>query len=124
MPPTNPRQGLALGGIAALCVALTGCTNLIGLTGFSTRADGGAAGQADPGAEAEASDAGPDAASDASCSDDATCYACAPTTTPQFLNACTGATCVPFDDVGRLTLLLPDGALPPLPALPADAGSE
>jgi hypothetical protein len=125
MPPTNSRRGLALGGITALtsvCVALAGCTNLIGLTGFSTESDGGAVGHVDANTVAETSG---DAGTDVSCTDDdATCYACAPTTTTQFLNACTGATCVPFDDVGRLTLLLPDGALPPLPAPPADAGTE
>ena len=42
------------------------------------------------------------------------CYACAPATVPEFENACSGATCVPFDDT-RLTKLLPDGGLPPLP---------
>lgn len=44
------------------------------------------------------------------------CYPCAPTLTVQFLNACTSATCVPFDDSTRVTHLLADGALPPLPA--------
>ena len=43
------------------------------------------------------------------------CYACAPQTNAQFLNSCTGATCVPFDD-SRVTKLLPDGGLPPVPA--------
>lgn len=42
------------------------------------------------------------------------CYACAPTSTPQFESACTGSTCVPFDDT-RLTNLTADGGLPPLP---------
>jgi hypothetical protein len=49
------------------------------------------------------------------------CYACAPATSPQFANACTNSTCVPFDDT-RLTNLLADGALPPVPL--KDASSE
>ena len=43
------------------------------------------------------------------------CYPCAPTTSEQLTNACTSATCVPFDDTTRLTKLLPGGSLPPLP---------
>jgi hypothetical protein len=49
-----------------------------------------------------------------SCTGDAGCYACAPKTTQEFLNACTTAQCEPFDRK-RLTHLLPDGGLPPLP---------
>jgi hypothetical protein len=49
-----------------------------------------------------------------SCTGDAGCYACAPKTNDQFLNACTGAECQPFDKK-RLTHLRPDGGLPPLP---------
>ena len=43
------------------------------------------------------------------------CYACTPTTTQEIENACTGSTCVPFDDATRLTNLTADGGLPPLP---------
>jgi len=43
------------------------------------------------------------------------CFSCAPSATPQFENACTNATCVPFDNKQRLTNLTPDGGLPPLP---------
>ena len=50
------------------------------------------------------------------------CYPCTPTSPIEFLNACTSAACVPFDDATRLTRLLADGGLPPLPS--ADAGSE
>ena len=50
-----------------------------------------------------------------SCVGDGGCYACAPTTTPQFLNHCTGATCTPFNNTARLPLLRADGGLPPLP---------
>jgi hypothetical protein len=66
-----------------------------------------------PGA-AGASDAG---AGDASCTDQdaGSCYACSPKTQAQFLNACTSAACVPFDDQARLTKLTVSGELPPLP---------
>jgi hypothetical protein len=44
------------------------------------------------------------------------CYACAPTTPVQVLDACTDATCEPFPNTTRrLPLLEPDGSLPPLP---------
>jgi len=42
------------------------------------------------------------------------CWACTPTTRDQFLNGCTNATCVPFDN-GRVTKLPADGTLPPVP---------
>jgi hypothetical protein len=42
------------------------------------------------------------------------CFACAPETRTEFLNACTNATCVPFDKA-RITKLPPDGTLPPVP---------
>ncbi len=42
------------------------------------------------------------------------CWACAPESRLEFLNACTNATCVPFDKA-RVTKLLPDGSLPPVP---------
>lgn len=43
------------------------------------------------------------------------CFGCTPKTTGDFQNACSGATCAPFDDAKRLTKLSPDGGLPPLP---------
>ncbi len=43
------------------------------------------------------------------------CFSCAPSATPQFENACTAATCQPFDNKKRLTKLNADGSLPPLP---------
>jgi hypothetical protein len=43
------------------------------------------------------------------------CFSCTPSSTPQFENACTNATCAPFDNKTRLTKLNPDGSLPPLP---------
>ena len=42
------------------------------------------------------------------------CFSCPPTAHSEFLNACTDASCVPFD-TKRLTKLGPDGKLPPLP---------
>lgn len=53
--------------------------------------------------------------SGASCAGDGGCYACAPSTTAQFLNHCTGASCTPFNNTARLPRLLADGGLPPLP---------
>jgi hypothetical protein len=47
------------------------------------------------------------------CQVDGGCYACAPTTNDQFLNACTDAKCTAFDR-SRLTKLV-DGGLPPIP---------
>ncbi len=90
---------------------------------------GASTGDADAGgSDASAGDAdagGSDAADAASCSVDLAtrCYPCAPATQPQFLNACTSAACVPFDDT-RVTLLLPDGGLPPLPMEVEDAGTH
>ena len=51
------------------------------------------------------------------CNNDTTqnCYSCTPTNSEQLANACTSATCVPFDDATRLTKLTADGGLPPLP---------
>lgn len=43
------------------------------------------------------------------------CFSCAPKTTTDFENACTDASCAPFDDAARLTKLTADGGLPPLP---------
>jgi hypothetical protein len=109
----------------AAAVATGACSPVIGLEGYSTRAE-----TVERGEGPTSADAGPDsfaeAAADgtAGCDVDLTtqCYACAPMATPQFLNACTSAQCVPFDDVKRLTHLLPKGGLPPLP--PEDAGSD
>lgn len=43
------------------------------------------------------------------------CNACPPVETLDFENACTSAQCAPFDNKNRLTKLLADGTLPPLP---------
>lgn len=42
------------------------------------------------------------------------CYACEPASPAQLLNACSDATCQPFDNATRLPLLV-DGQIPPLP---------
>lgn len=47
-------------------------------------------------------------------SNGAFCFACPPTTTPEFYNACTSSACEPFDQ-NRVTNLPADGKLPPLP---------
>jgi hypothetical protein len=127
----------------ALGSALIACNALLGLGDFEVElneAEAGlrdsAAGRVrDAGTETQTvattdgrAEATPDstaegAAEAASCSGEAgQCYSCIPTTPIEFLNACTSAACVPFDDATRLTRLLPDGGLPPLPS--ADAGSE
>jgi hypothetical protein len=90
------------------------------------REDGSQAVIADAADESDAAeraaDAATDARSDAGCNvgAGAGCYPCAPTTPAQFLSACTSATCVPFDDMQRLTKLSADGALPPLPPILTD----
>lgn len=55
------------------------------------------------------------AAGSANCvPDGSACYSCPATTTEQFLNHCTNATCTAFDN-SKLTQLAADGGLPPLP---------
>lgn len=43
------------------------------------------------------------------------CFACPPTTTEEFLNACTDVGCLPFDNTQLQGLLLEDGSVPPVP---------
>jgi hypothetical protein len=69
-----------------------------------------------------------DAGSDAGCVGADACYACTPFSYSQFLNACAPASdvCTPFNN-GRVTLMYPDGGLPPVPppdAGPPDGGSQ
>jgi serine/threonine-protein kinase len=54
-------------------------------------------------------DAGSDAGAKASCAVD-------PKTTEQYLNACGDSECIPFDRTRLDGLMLPDGALPPVPS--------
>ncbi len=54
------------------------------------------------------------------------CNACPPKTQAEFLNACTGSACEPFDNKARLTKLTADGGLPKLPphTPPPDASGQ
>jgi hypothetical protein len=49
------------------------------------------------------------------CEGDDGCFACEPTKQAEFLNACTNAACVPYDNAQLEGLLLPDGSVPPVP---------
>ncbi len=110
------------------------CSTVLDLDGYAVKSIDAGSPRTDTTADAAAA-GGHDGAGDvvdggASCDSDptVTCYPCTPTTEVQFLNACTSAACVPFDDRTRLTNLLPDGALPPLRPLtssgPNDAGGQ
>ena len=66
-------------------------------------------GRSDAGSDATATDASFDAAT---CATDAGCWACAPSTTAEFLNQCTASHCSPFKNAQRLPDY--DGGLPPL----------
>jgi hypothetical protein len=127
--------GLTVGWVAAACTTALGLSDYV----FRTTESEGGAQQEGARIEAEASggsdegetripasaEAGIDASGDVTnCDVDLAtqCYPCAPTGAIQFLNACTSATCVPFDDGTRVTGLLPDGALPPLPVQDAGQG--
>jgi hypothetical protein len=122
----------ATAGVAA------GCTTALGLSDYTFPATEPEAGSSDdsatsrpdqaapsPDASSPHDEAGePHAVADAqTCNVDLTvqCYPCAPSSQAQFLNACTSATCVSFDAT-RLTHLLPDGGLPPLPTPAVDGG--
>jgi len=100
------RRRLVLLSVLALAgaIAAWGCNAVLGLGDYQVRADGGTT---PPNCNVDLS---------------TQCYPCAPSNDPQFLNACTGASCVSFDSK-RVTGLLPDGGLPPYPVLaPPDAG--
>lgn len=43
------------------------------------------------------------------------CFACEPTKTEEFLNACTDVACVPYDNSQLDGLLQEDGSVPPVP---------
>ncbi len=104
-------------GLVALATVVLACNSILGLTDFAVTPD-----------PADATDETTIAPGDGSCAEGGTsdadltmvCYPCEPLTTEQLLNACTGAQCVPFART-RLTNLLPDGGLPPLPPA-ADGG--
>jgi hypothetical protein len=122
----------ATAGVAA------GCTTALGLSDYTFPATAPDAGSSDgsvasrpdqaapladaSSAHAEASEPQAEAGAE-TCNVDLTvqCYPCAPSSQAQFLNACTSASCVPFDAT-RLTHLSPDGGLPPLPTPAVDGG--
>lgn len=64
--------------------------------------DGGAGGQGDDGGE------------DCWQTEPRVCFQCEPETNAEFLDACTDSQCVPYDN-SKLSMLLPDGKVPPLP---------
>lgn len=125
--------------LSAAAGASAACSTLLGLGDFSVQSDagGGRDSAEDEDVEGTMSAAANDeavaireasvaASADGDCDVDprVRCYPCAATTQVQFLNACTSGTCVAFDDT-RLTNLLPDGALPPLPvAVTNDGGAQ
>jgi hypothetical protein len=43
------------------------------------------------------------------------CYSCAPSKPVEYLNGCTDATCIPYDNTPLQDLLEPDGSVPPVP---------
>lgn len=61
-----------------------------------------------------AGEQGGDGGSGGSCEGEDGCYSCEPVENEHFLNACTDADCVPFDNVARLPLYN-GGDLPPVP---------
>ena len=126
MTPTARAFPATAAGVRMLATALvaSGCSTLIGLDGYTTRSEAPDGSQIERPVDASADTLAPISADSASCEIDASfeCYACTPTQPSQFLNACTTATCVPFDDSVRLTNLLDDGGLPPLPV--AEAGAD
>jgi hypothetical protein len=99
----------------------SGASGASASTAGSASSAGGAFGDGGPGGGTGEVDAGGDVdaagATGASCTNQAAgnCYTCSPQTSVQFLNACTSAACVPFDDHARLTNLTTGGDLPPLP---------
>jgi hypothetical protein len=123
------RVGAAL--LVAAGISVTACGTMLGLGDYAVKreVDAGTtivdAAAADDDAlvdvgtrdGVDAGSAADSAADSSACDVDLAtqCYACAPTTSLQIVNACTGSTCVPFDDGVRLTNLLGDGALPPVP---------
>ena len=78
----------------AQCAAAFGAASRCGIDGYCT----------DP-ADPACAKTGPDGIA---------CYACAPQTGEEILNAC-GDGCIPFDNRARVPKLSADGGVPPLP---------
>jgi ABC-type phosphate transport system substrate-binding protein len=143
-----PRSGSFFLGVLAPVLALvalvSGCEGILGLGDYSIGgSDGGQDGSdsappvdstappadsaMDSGrADGDAADSGAvtdtGTAQDSgdACNGDGSCYACTPTTTTEFLNACTSSVCVPFDDSMRISGF--DGGFPPITPPVVDAG--
>jgi len=134
----RPKRAASAAFTVWIAGSAMGCNMALGLSGYTFDAvqDGGTpdvrstkvtGSSAPEGGIDSARETGADAAAsvpDASTCDvdlATQCYSCVPTVTVEFLNACTSAACVPFDDT-RVTHLLPDGGLPPLDASNIFAG--
>ena len=118
------RARRSISFFALLASAALGCNAIFGLGDYRVD-DGDAAIDSAVDTASEAGEAAP------SCSMyDAAggqCFPCTPTLDPEFLNACTGAQCVPFDDTTRVRGVLADGGLPPVPdrmVPPTDGGVD
>jgi hypothetical protein len=112
-PPTFPTTG-GSGGSSA---GASGGGSDAGSGGSDAGSGGSSAGSGgDGGAAGTAGTAGTGGAAGAggNCQGENGCYACPPTTLEHYLNRCTGAQCVPFDDAARLPLYN-GGNLPPVP---------
>ncbi len=140
MDRTNPARGLALTLIVSLAALVGGCPGPEEVPPDAARPDRDAdldaaivadSGPGDAGTDAFSPDAftfdapgldayvddAPSSEPDAfDCDDPTGCYRCTPTTSDQFLDRCTSASCEPFENSRtRLPLLNADGTLPPLP---------
>lgn len=85
-------------GPASSSSTTTGSSSSGGSTNTSTSSSGSGAG----GGSCTDADAG-------------NCYSCPPMTNTEFLNACNGMTCQPYDNsIANLPMLTADGGLPPI----------
>ncbi len=115
--------------VALLFAALTACgdddatgnpepsgsgTFTTSATASSTTTGAGGGGVGGSGAGGSGAGVGGGGGAGGDCLADSGCYECEPTTTDQFLDACTDSACSPFDNVARLPLYN-NGNLPPVP---------
>jgi len=107
--------------VTLVVAAAAGCNAILG-TGYSVGATGDEGDGAPPGDGTVGSDG---TARDSAAQDG--CAATAPSSKAQFESACTGATCVPFDNATRNTLCDAGGTVcpPPMPVVAAvDSGTD
>jgi hypothetical protein len=104
------------GALALALFALAACDNEANPTPTSTftTSTGPGAGGNGAGSEGGAGGGNGGSGTGGDCTSEAGCWDCAPTENVHFLNACTDASCSPFDNVARLPLYN-NGDLPPLP---------